>query len=773
MLRRSTVRHVALAICTLLLAGLLVVVPVNPFAPPPVANAVVAVSDIVYRSGGNTSPGLYLRKASDGTSTLLLAGADLQYPSISPDGSRIAFAGIPSPYTEWGIYAMNSDGSGVTKIVGIDPCEDYLDGCTGSQRFGYAFYGLEWSRNGQSIAYTKYSNATGIWRLKTINIGTGVQLNVRTSTTRSFYRVAWSPDNNRIAYDGYEGGQSQIRIINADGTGDHLITSTVGVYNDASPSWSPDGSRIYVESNESNGISYFSSTNGFTTATATRSTLTTEGVGGKFDPTPHPNGDGSIIYFSTNGHGSTSGDASNLAKISSSGGAITLLTSTSTDAALSDPSSVNAAYPAAPPSNSMATFSTPSSSDAPYTRQVTVNLSSTGIQRFELGWSNSATTAPNASYVQTITNMTTKKGAINFLGKYSGTDTNWNGGTQPDQDWYLWVRSVKTNGTINTWNTSPLKVHTPRRPVWVAVGDSYSSGHHQDADELTCPTPEDTPIYLDVWETGCLLSGAPHLTTNDLNYSWVKKAVDSYNTSLHAPTDPVTGWSYGLDLVAYSGASTASFGTYNVTPGTDAWASGTTQSYSIRKDLYTRYDSWNIVSMTGGANDTNWVTELSNYYHGHFGIGATAPWAVSGTNPAVDCPNSQSVYAWLKAAQLDGQTLDAHIRANLQGIVTVTNRFSPSTRILNVGYPYVLNSGNVCLADSGTWHGSKSVTDDLNANHTAITGTNVHYINLATAFGVNPLTYIQLRRLYGYPHPVDTGQTLIATTVVSNLTAGW
>ena len=69
----------------------------------------------------------------------------------------------------------------------------------------------------------------------------------------------------------------------------------------------------------------------------------------------------------------------------------------------------------APPTNSSATFSGPSSSDKPYTRQVTVNLSPPAnkrFKRFELGWSTSSTTAPTTSYLQTITNMSTRKGPM-------------------------------------------------------------------------------------------------------------------------------------------------------------------------------------------------------------------------------------------------------------------------------------------------------------------------------------------------------------------------
>jgi len=147
---------------------------------------------------------------------------------------------------------------------------------------------------------------------------------------------------------------------------------------------------------------------------------------------------------------------------------------------------VRASYAAAQPSNSTVMLGGPLPSNAPTSERSPL------VCRPRVSRSGSTDGRPPAacsqpSYLQESTDVTTKKGDLNYLGKYSGSGTTWNGGTQPNADWYLWVRAYKTVGGAQAWGT-PLKIHTPKAPVWVGIGDSYSSGHNQLADEPGCPT---------------------------------------------------------------------------------------------------------------------------------------------------------------------------------------------------------------------------------------------------------------------------------------------
>ena len=53
---------------------------------------------------------------------------------------------------------------------------------------------------------------------------------------------SWSPDGKRLVFTGYDGGLSDLFIVNADGSNLHRLTNDK--YADLEPSWSPDGKTI-------------------------------------------------------------------------------------------------------------------------------------------------------------------------------------------------------------------------------------------------------------------------------------------------------------------------------------------------------------------------------------------------------------------------------------------------------------------------------------------------------------------------------------------------
>jgi Tol biopolymer transport system component len=73
-------------------------------------------------------------------------------------------------------------------------------------------------------------------------------LDVETPTQLTFRRAddgqpAWSADGRRIAFKTTQFGSNQLAVINADGSGEQLLTRTFR-FSEGQPAWSPDGTKL-------------------------------------------------------------------------------------------------------------------------------------------------------------------------------------------------------------------------------------------------------------------------------------------------------------------------------------------------------------------------------------------------------------------------------------------------------------------------------------------------------------------------------------------------
>ena len=134
------------------------------------------------------------------------------------------------------IRVMNSDGSGVTRLT-YSPQESEGD--------------LAWSPDGRRLAYYRgRADANGNMSYSSICIinayGNDLQVLVDEGAFDEVGGPAWSPDGTKIAFSGTLDGDSDIYVINVDGTGLVNLTSDNGGRNalDSGPTWSPDGTKI-------------------------------------------------------------------------------------------------------------------------------------------------------------------------------------------------------------------------------------------------------------------------------------------------------------------------------------------------------------------------------------------------------------------------------------------------------------------------------------------------------------------------------------------------
>jgi TolB protein len=170
------------------------------------------------------------------------------YPSWSPDGTRIAF----TSHSE--IWVANANGTNRMKLLDNGQCpvwspdgtkiafiskEGYIwfmdtDGSNQRKlKSATALLNLAWSPNGTKIAFD-----SPIW---VVNADGSDQRKL--SDIAEDFHPAWSPDGTKIAFVSVSGRNADIWIMNADGSDQKNLTSSHGDY---SPEWSPDGRITFV-----------------------------------------------------------------------------------------------------------------------------------------------------------------------------------------------------------------------------------------------------------------------------------------------------------------------------------------------------------------------------------------------------------------------------------------------------------------------------------------------------------------------------------------------
>lgn len=182
---------------------------------------------IAFGSGRDGNREIYAMNAN-GTSPVRLTNhsGDDRHPSWSADGSRIAFdsdrdTGSGAPTTppdrnRYDIYAMNANGTGVTRLTSNAVCD--WQPC--------------WSPDGSRIAFI--SNRAGAYEVYVMNAD-GSNPQRLTTLSGDANKPSWSPDGAWIAFSCAVSGNTDVYKIRADGTG--LTRLTTGAAVDAYPSW--------------------------------------------------------------------------------------------------------------------------------------------------------------------------------------------------------------------------------------------------------------------------------------------------------------------------------------------------------------------------------------------------------------------------------------------------------------------------------------------------------------------------------------------------------
>jgi WD40 repeat protein len=160
-----------------------------------------------------------------------LAPARFSALAITTGSGRITFTRGEGPPGSL-LMHMNSDGTGVATLPGSVPGD----------------FDSDWSHDGSRIVFANFaanpSRISGFNSFADIMVmnanGTG-----RTRLTDHFGSVSgpvWSPDGSKIAFASDESGQSEVYVMNAEGSNIVQLSHSGGY----APSWSPNGARIAV-----------------------------------------------------------------------------------------------------------------------------------------------------------------------------------------------------------------------------------------------------------------------------------------------------------------------------------------------------------------------------------------------------------------------------------------------------------------------------------------------------------------------------------------------
>ena len=105
-----------------------------------------------------------------------------------------------------------------------------------------------WSPDGRALAYTSY--ARGFPNIFISLIYEGRRLEPFTPGTQNWL-ASWSPDGTKIVFTSNRDGNSELYIMNRDGSGVKRLTNNPAI--DTTPSWSPTGAQIAFTSDRSGG----------------------------------------------------------------------------------------------------------------------------------------------------------------------------------------------------------------------------------------------------------------------------------------------------------------------------------------------------------------------------------------------------------------------------------------------------------------------------------------------------------------------------------------
>ena len=149
-------------------------------------------------------------------------------PRWSPDGSRIAY--VHASDSRFRVYTIRPDGSGVRRMgatsCGLDPV---------------------WRPDGKRLACVGVTQRSGRLRFAVNIVGLEgrIQRSLPPGGSRGVLAVpTWSPDATKLTYLRPRDDGASLYMINADGSGNRLLSARPSALSGVPVTWSPDARRL-------------------------------------------------------------------------------------------------------------------------------------------------------------------------------------------------------------------------------------------------------------------------------------------------------------------------------------------------------------------------------------------------------------------------------------------------------------------------------------------------------------------------------------------------
>jgi hypothetical protein len=245
--------------------------PVSASAPPPVAVSASAPGQLIYQTqlGGSlvesnldgagahvvgqglepawspdgkqfsyawwgANPGIYVANADGSQARLVYANSDCRSPVWSPDGSQIAFYRKVPGYVQINGTFYYQD---FFQVMVVRPADGHYWIPPGQPKHSYS---PSWSPDGKTLVF---NGDGGLYLVSADQVAMPIP-----NTDYHMTTPTWSPDGKQIAFTDWNQDHWDIGVINPDGSGLHLLTSSSLLsgqqINNASATWSPDSARL-------------------------------------------------------------------------------------------------------------------------------------------------------------------------------------------------------------------------------------------------------------------------------------------------------------------------------------------------------------------------------------------------------------------------------------------------------------------------------------------------------------------------------------------------